>query len=91
MCSPLKMNALFLKLGLQKFCKAKMPGVDIPEGFAGLPVGRHHQQGFAPRGPAAGAGFFWKYSDAICRHQSQCVVCVWWLEARGYWFALLKS
>lgn len=57
MCRSLKMNVLFLKPGLQKFHRAKMPGADIPERSAGLPVGPHHQQGFAPRGPAKGAGF----------------------------------
>lgn len=57
MCRPLKMNVLLLKLELQKFFRAKMPGANIPERFAGLPVSRHHQQEFAPRGPAEGAGF----------------------------------
>lgn len=81
MCSPLKMNVLFLKLGLQKFCKAKMPGVDVPEGFADLPVGRHHQQGFAPRGPVAGAGFLLE----VLRHYLQAPVplCGLCLVARG--------
>lgn len=55
MFRPLQMNVVFLKQGLQKH---SMWGEDaIPERFAGLPVGRHHLQGFAPRGPDARAGF----------------------------------